>query len=52
MRAPSRFAAPLESLRFLEAPYKAVEKYHRQGLTDFEMKETIMRDLSEYQDWH
>ena len=43
---------PLESLRFLEALYNAVTKYHRQGLTDFEMKETVMRDLSEYRDWH
>lgn len=43
---------PLGSLRFLEALYNAVTKYHRQGLTDFEMKGPVMRDLSEYRDWH
>jgi hypothetical protein len=28
-----------------------VKKYHDQGLTDFEMKEKVLQDLSAYRDW-
>jgi glyoxylase-like metal-dependent hydrolase (beta-lactamase superfamily II) len=42
---------PLESLHFLEQLYAAVSKYHKQGLSDFEMKGPVMQDLAEYRDW-
>lgn len=42
----------LESLRFQEKLYSAVTKYFQQGLSDFEMKEPIQRELSEYKDWN
>lgn len=42
----------LESLRMQESLYRAVNKYYRQGLSDFEMKQPIQRELSEFSDWH
>jgi glyoxylase-like metal-dependent hydrolase (beta-lactamase superfamily II) len=42
----------LDSLRLQELLFGAVIKYYRQGLSDFEMKEPIMRELSGYEDWH
>lgn len=42
---------PLESLHFLEQLYAAVSKYHKQGLSDFEMKRSVMQDLAQYQHW-
>ncbi len=42
----------LDSLRFQEKLYSAVTKYFQQGLSDFEMKEPIQRELSEYKDWN
>jgi glyoxylase-like metal-dependent hydrolase (beta-lactamase superfamily II) len=36
---------------FLVALHAAVKKYHDQGLTDFEMKEKVMNDLSAYGKW-
>lgn len=41
----------LESLRFQEKLYGAVTKYFRQGMRDFEMKEPIQRELTEYKNW-
>lgn len=42
----------LESLRLQEKLYSAVTKYFGQGLSDFEMKEPIQRELAEYKDWN
>lgn len=42
----------LDSLHFQEKLYSAVTKYYRQGLSDFEMKEPIQRELAEYKDWN
>lgn len=42
----------LESIRFLERLYGAVARYVEQGLSDFDMKEKIEIELSEYRDWH
>ncbi len=36
---------------FLVALHESVKKYHDQGLTDFEMKEKVLQDLSAYRDW-
>jgi glyoxylase-like metal-dependent hydrolase (beta-lactamase superfamily II) len=35
----------------LVALHGSVKKYHDQGLTDFEMKEKVLKDLSAYRDW-
>ena len=42
----------LESLRFQELLYGAVTKHYREGLSDFEMKEPIQRELSKFKDWY
>ena len=42
----------LESLRFQEKLYGAVTKYFQQGMSDFEMKELVQRELSGYKDWN
>lgn len=42
----------LESIRFLERLYGAVMRYFEQGLNDFDMKEKIETELSDYRDWH
>jgi glyoxylase-like metal-dependent hydrolase (beta-lactamase superfamily II) len=36
---------------FLVALYGSVKKYYDQGMTDFEMKEKVMDDLSAYRNW-
>lgn len=41
----------LESLRFQEALYGAVAKHFQKGLSDFEMKEPVQRELSEFKHW-
>lgn len=41
----------LESLRLQEALYGAVKKHFQKGLSDFEMKEPIQRELSEFKHW-
>lgn len=41
----------LESLRFQEALYGAVVKHFKKGLSDFEMKEPVQRELSEFKHW-
>ncbi len=43
---------PQASLEFLEALYTSVKKYYDAGLSDFEMKDKVMQDLSKYRDWH
>ena len=36
---------------FLLALHRSVKKYFDEGLTDFEMKEKVMNDLSAYDKW-
>lgn len=43
---------PEASLAFLEKLYASVQKYYDQGLSDYEMKQKVIDDLAEYQDWH
>ena len=43
---------PESSLHFLVKLRESVTRYYMQGLTDFEMKEKVIKDLSEFQDWH
>ncbi len=43
---------PESSLRFLQALYASVTKHFKQGLQNYEMKEKVMADLKEYQDWN
>ena len=38
-------------LHFLRDLLAAVEKYYEQGLSDYEMKDLVMRDLSDYGQW-
>lgn len=38
-------------LVFLQDLLKSVENYYEQGLSDYEMKEKIIQDLSAYKDW-
>jgi glyoxylase-like metal-dependent hydrolase (beta-lactamase superfamily II) len=42
---------PEKALAFVETLYQSVSKYYEEGLSDFEMKEQVMEDLSEYQHW-
>ena len=43
---------PEASLRFLVKLRESVTRYYNQGLSDFEMKEKVIKDLSEFKDWH
>ena len=43
---------PEASLVFLERLYKKVQQYFEQGLSDYEMKEKVVKDMSDYKDWH
>lgn len=43
---------PESSLHFLVKLRESVTRYYMQGLTDFEMKEKVIKDLSEFQDWN
>lgn len=43
---------PEASLKFLERLYKKVSEYYEQGLSDYEMKEKVVNDMSAYKDWH
>ena len=43
---------PEASLAFLEKLLESVTRYYKQGLTDFEMKDKVINDLSEFKDWH
>jgi glyoxylase-like metal-dependent hydrolase (beta-lactamase superfamily II) len=40
-----------ETLNFLEKLYGAVTKYYKQGMSDFEMKQPIIKELADYRDW-
>ena len=43
---------PESSLAFLNILYASVEKYFENGMSDFEMKDKIVSDLKEFQDWN
>jgi glyoxylase-like metal-dependent hydrolase (beta-lactamase superfamily II) len=43
---------PEASLRFLKTLTESVERYYKQGLSDFEMKKHVIKDLSEFHDWN
>lgn len=43
---------PEEFLRFLEILYASVNKYYKQGLLGYEMKEKVVKDLAEFKDWN
>lgn len=43
---------PEASLKFLETLYASVTKYYGEGLADYEMKDQVINDLSEYKDWN
>ena len=42
---------PEKALAFMETLYQSVAKYYQEGLSDFEMKEQVVNDLSGYKDW-
>ncbi|MEJ2308801.1 MAG: MBL fold metallo-hydrolase [Gammaproteobacteria bacterium] len=42
---------PESSLRFLEILYGSVKRYYQQDLQDFEMRDKVVADLAEFQDW-
>lgn len=43
---------PEASLDFLMKLRESVARYYKQGLTDFEMKDKVINDLSEFKNWH
>lgn len=43
---------PEASLRFLNTLTESVARYYEQGLSDFEMKDKVIQDLSEFHDWN
>lgn len=43
---------PKRSLRFLEKLIESVTRYYNQGMSDFEMKDKVINDLSEFKGWH
>ena len=42
---------PLAALRFLEKLYSSVKTNYDAGLQDYEMKEKVVADLKEFEDW-
>ena len=42
---------PEGTLRFLEALYASVKRHYDAGLKDYEMKDMVVADLSDYTDW-
>ncbi len=42
---------PKKALAFLSDLYASVSKYYEEGLSDYEMKDKVREDLSEYADW-
>lgn len=42
---------PLAYRAFLSTLYSSVKKYYNQGLTDFDMKDKVNKDLAAYQQW-
>jgi glyoxylase-like metal-dependent hydrolase (beta-lactamase superfamily II) len=43
---------PEASLRFLMTLTESVTRYYEQGLSDYEMKDKVINDLSEFHDWN
>jgi glyoxylase-like metal-dependent hydrolase (beta-lactamase superfamily II) len=43
---------PAAALRFLEKLYASVKKYYGAGLKDYEMKDKVVGELSEFRDWY
>jgi len=43
---------PATALQFLLRLNASVTRYFKQGLQDYEMKDTIIREMNEYRDWH
>lgn len=43
---------PEASLQFLKILTESVERYYKQGLSDFEMKDKVINDLSAFHDWN
>lgn len=42
---------PEAALKFLQLLYESVERHYEAGLQDYEMKEQVSADLSEFSDW-
>jgi glyoxylase-like metal-dependent hydrolase (beta-lactamase superfamily II) len=42
---------PQATKRFLEILYQSVQRYYDEGLADFEMRDQVVEDLSEFSDW-
>ncbi|VAW76271.1 MBL-fold metallo-hydrolase superfamily [hydrothermal vent metagenome] len=42
---------PINFCRYLETLYATVKKYYNEGLSDFEMKDKVAAQLTEYSDW-
>lgn len=42
---------PEATKRFLEILYQSVQRYYDEGLADFEMRDQVVEDLSEFSDW-
>ena len=43
---------PESALQFLQRLNTSVTRYFKQGLQDYEMKDRIISEMSEYRDWH
>jgi len=43
---------PEAMLKFHRKLYSLVRKYYKQGLQDFEMKDRVIAEMSEYRTWH
>jgi glyoxylase-like metal-dependent hydrolase (beta-lactamase superfamily II) len=43
---------PQSALLFLKILYDSVKRYYDQGLQDFEMRNQVAQDLSDFQDWY
>ncbi len=42
---------PEATKRFLEILYQSVQRYYDEGLADFEMRDQVVEELSEFSDW-
>lgn len=43
---------PEATRRFLETLYKSVETYYDEGLADFEMRDQVVKDMTEFSEWN
>lgn len=43
---------PEASLRFLTKLVESVTRYYKEGLSDFEMKDKVIEDVTEFKDWN